>query len=82
MLGTMPDVDVARQVGRHRHQVAIKRMELGMKNWVLANQEKIWAPKVIAKLGKVSDQEIADQLGVSKARVSVYHFLHWIPARD
>lgn len=71
-LGTAPDTELARLWSTHRHQVALARRSLGIKNFTTQSIAQFWTPEVVKRLGKVPDREIADELGVSVARIAAF----------
>jgi hypothetical protein len=59
LLGTVPDVEVARRTGRTLEAVRQKREELGIRN-PAGNR---WLAEEIALLGALPDREVARRLG-------------------
>ncbi len=71
MLGKKPDTIVATLTGRGRRHVRAKRESLGIPAFQI--QRSIhWTKSVVEQLGKVSDQELADSLGVCRGTVALY----------
>ena len=67
LLGTMPDQDLARRIGRSFAAVRVRRYQLGLPNqnplW------KSWTEKDMALLGKFTDQEVSTRTGHSVGSV-------------
>ena len=66
LLGTVPDVEVARRTGRTLEAVRQKREELGIRN-PAGNR---WLAEEIALLGALPDREVARRLGRSLQSVT------------
>jgi hypothetical protein len=62
LLGTMPDPELARRLGRTRSAVQLKRHRRGIRMFHYVPR---WKPEELALLGKVSDEEVARQTGRS-----------------
>ena len=74
----MPDTELGAKLGLHRRRIALKRRELGIPNFVTRTTKNRWTPKIVAKLGKVPDQEIADEMGIKVLTVTAYRLRHGI----
>ena len=68
-LGTLPDDELALELGLSYQFVAQKRNELGIKG--LKRSELRWSQDVIKKMGRVSDAQIAAELRCSSSLVSL-----------
>jgi hypothetical protein len=66
LLGTAPDDDVAKQVGRTIGAVRVMRTRLGITDF----GQHYWSAEQIASLGTDSDKEIAKLLGRSPQAVA------------
>lgn len=71
MLGKKPDTVVAAATGRGRRHVRAKRESLGIPPFQIQRSIQ-WTSAVVRKLGKVSDKELAESLGVYIGTVSLY----------
>jgi hypothetical protein len=60
-VGQGHNLSVSGNLGVHRHQVALKRRQLGIANSVIQNERRR-TPQRITKLGKVPDREIAQEM--------------------
>jgi len=71
MLGKKADTVVAAKTGRGRRHVRSKREELGIP---ASQQHKSirWTKALIKRLGKVTDNELAIELGVSEGTVALH----------
>ena len=61
LLGTMPDEELARKLGRSVNAILSQRAASGIPN--PAPRRKYWLPKEIELLGKMSDAKIAEIVG-------------------
>ncbi|MFL6202925.1 MAG: hypothetical protein ACJ76J_27475 [Thermoanaerobaculia bacterium] len=77
LLGTAPDSEVARQVGRSALAVLTKRLALGMRVG-----RRFWQPEEIALLGTAMDKQVAARLGRSTRAVLTKRLALGIPAFD
>jgi hypothetical protein len=65
ILGTRPDEQVAKLLGRTKVAVRTRRSELGKAAWIGERRPPRWTEKEIQLLGKVPDAEAAKILGKS-----------------
>ncbi|HWM94150.1 MAG TPA: hypothetical protein VN493_25560 [Thermoanaerobaculia bacterium] len=83
-LGTASDAAVARKLGIHFSSVSYKRQLLGIPSFRPKRrpnpQAHEWTPRELALLGKRSDAEVAEKLGISKGTVAKKRTQLWIPA--
>jgi hypothetical protein len=68
LLGTMPDDEVARRVGRTRMAVQKRRFRLGIGD--KRPERRPWTEAELALLGTLSDAELARRLQCSTGRVA------------
>ena len=61
LLGTMPDAEVAKVIGRNQLAVLKRRRRLGIPNRVPARF--VWTQEQIALIGTMSDRELGDLIG-------------------
>jgi len=71
MLGKKPDTVVAAATGRGRRHVRAKRESLGIPPYQIQRSIQ-WTSSVVRQLGKVSDRELADSLGVYIGTVALH----------
>jgi hypothetical protein len=79
LLGTMTDIDLAKQLGSTPYWVRKKRYELGIEPYQMPEEAAlrerrsniVWTDEEIALLGTKSDPEIAKLLGVHPASVTL-----------
>jgi hypothetical protein len=76
-LGTAPDGDVARRIGRTANAVRIMRERLGIPRPVGGR----WTAEAVALLGKLPDGEVAPRLGRSLSSVTQKRCKLGIPPR-
>jgi DNA-binding CsgD family transcriptional regulator len=72
-LGTASDTAVARKLRIHSSSVRYKRQQLGIPPFHrkrTSARAHHWTPQELALLGKTSDAEVAEKLGLSKATVA------------
>lgn len=72
ILGTMTDKEAGEHLNLGQATVRLKRISLGIPPCRLGSQRRpgIWTKQIIARLGKESAASIAQDLGVSRQRVS------------
>jgi hypothetical protein len=71
MLGKKTDTVVAAKTGRGRRHVRAKREELGIP--ATQQQKSIkWTKAIIKRMGKVTNKELAAELGVSEGTVALH----------
>ncbi len=63
LLGTMPDVELAEQLGVNRHVVFKRRVKLGLPRY------SVWTNTALSMLGTMTDKELAELLGVHETTV-------------
>ena len=79
MLGRISDAKVAEATGRGRRHIRTKRESLGIAPFQQQNKSQ-WSKKMLSKLGKAPDGQVAEELGVALSTVSVQRHRHGIPA--
>jgi hypothetical protein len=77
-LGTIPDDELAMELGLSYQFIAQKRVSLGIP--VLRRSQLRWTEQVIKKMGVVSDAELAKELGCSTTLVALKRNELHIPA--
>jgi hypothetical protein len=68
-LGTVPDDELARRLGRSVKAVQWKRFELGISGRF--HVRRFWTPQEIAQLGKRPDAELAREWGRTERSVAL-----------
>lgn len=71
MLGKKPDTVVSELTGRGRRHVRAKRESLGIPPFQQQKTIK-WTKAIINRMGKVSNKQLAAELGVSEGTVSIH----------
>jgi hypothetical protein len=75
ILGTVTDNNFAQRFGLGRRTVAAERKKRGIASFCKHNRVKnwtrgtVWTPQMLERLGKSSDREIAEELGLSNRTV-------------
>lgn len=71
MLGKKPDTVIAAETRRGRRHVRSKREELGIP--ATQQQKSIqWTKAIVQRMGKLTNKELAKQLGVAEATVALH----------
>lgn len=68
MIGTLPDVEVAKAIGRSKWAVLHKRQELGIEAY--HGYKKPLSKAQIKRLGKEPDRVLAEKWGLSRVHVT------------
>lgn len=72
LVGTMPDVKLAEQLGVSHHVVFMRRVNLGIPKF------SVWTDTAISLLGTMTDKDLAELLGVHETTVRCKRLQHGI----
>ena len=61
MLGTVPDLQIAKLLGATSNVVKKERLKLGIQPYRIIS----WTPRMIARLGTVPDSKLVEPFGIS-----------------
>jgi hypothetical protein len=81
LFGTMSDLQLARQLGREKHQVLKQRLALKIPSCHRRQPRRSWKPAEIRLLGRYTDLAVAQRLGCPQNIVRIKRVKLGLPAR-